>query len=90
MSRQNEEKDFEEFVSNVEDGLFKKDRFKEMGKENDLIFQSLVFLGEGSQKLSLVTTVLGHEENVPEELKDELKAIQQHVHNFKDKLRSLK
>lgn len=65
------------------------DRFKEMGKENDPIFQTLVFLGNGTHQLSLGTTILRDYTEFPAELKAELKAIQKQLHDFTAKLREL-
>lgn len=79
----------EKWAENRFNELLLVDRFKEMGKENDPIFQTLVFLGKGSEQLSLGTTILSNYKEFPTELKSELKAIQQQLHDFKDKLRGL-
>ncbi|MEK5069796.1 hypothetical protein [Sporosarcina sp. FSL K6-1508] len=69
------------------DEMLLVDRFKEMGKADDLVFQALVFLGNGSHQLSLGTTVLRGDEEIPAELKGELKDIQQRLHDYQGKLR---
>lgn len=69
--------------------IFLVERFKEMGKENDPIFQTLVFLGKASAQLSYARTVLSDYTVLPDEYQNELSAIQQQVHNLKEKLRGL-
>lgn len=79
----------EQWATERMDELFKVKKFKEMGKENDFVFQSLVFLGNGSQQLSLATTVLKDDSNVSPELKSELKSLQQQLQDFQEKLRTI-
>lgn len=57
-------------------------------RKNDDVFLALAYMGEASQKLSWATTFLGDVEKVPEELKQELKNIQQQLHDFKEKVRN--
>lgn len=81
---------FDEWVDDRLNEMFRVDHFKSIGKGEDYIFQSLVFTGEGSHLLSLATTILGDLEEVPEDLKVELKSIQGQLHEFQDKLRNVK
>ena len=67
--------------------VFEVEKFKRLGKENDLVFQALVFLGNSSHYLSLATTVLVRDEEVPVELKGVLKDVQQQVQVFQERLR---
>jgi hypothetical protein len=78
---------FEDFVQEQERELFRTEKFEAIGKGNDYIFQTLAFIGQGSQQLSLATTILSELNDVPRELKEELKAIQSQLHEFKEKLR---
>lgn len=77
----------EKWAAGRMDEMLLVDRFKEMGKEGDLVFQTLVFLGNGSHQLSLGTTILRDDKEIPVELKAELKGIQQQLHDYQDKLR---
>jgi hypothetical protein len=79
----------DEWIKEAENKMFKVDQFKSIGKEDDFIFQSLVFLGHGSKNLSLSTTLLSEADEVPEELKRELKGIQEQLHEFREKIRLL-
>jgi hypothetical protein len=80
---------FEQFVKECEKDIFQTEKFQAIGKGEDYIFQSLAHLGEGSHKLSVATTLLSQLNEVPTELKEELKSIQQTLHDFKEKLRKL-
>lgn len=82
--------DDEEWAGRKLDELFEVDKFKKLGKENDHVFQTLVFLGEASQKLSIARTIL-KENNVavdPVKMKEMLD-MQTWVHDFSQYLRSL-
>lgn len=81
------EKEFENWVTERENELFEKEKFVSMGKGDDYNFQALAFVGKGSQQLSLATTVLRKLDEVPVELKEELKSIQHQLSNFSEKLR---
>lgn len=81
--------DTEKWANQRLDELLLVERFKEMGKENDPLFQTLVFLGNGSQQLSLATTILSNYKEFPTEIKVELKSIQQQLQDFQEKLRGL-
>lgn len=77
----------EDWAERKLDEIFLTEKFIEMGKADDLGFQSLVFLGKASHQLSLATTVLQDASDIPEEIKAELKDIQQRVHAIKTEIR---
>lgn len=83
------EKQFDDFIRDIEKELFKVDTFEAIGKGDDYKFQALAFAGNGSHQLSLATTILSDLVEVPEELKAELKSIQNQLNDFKDKLREV-
>lgn len=83
------EVEFEKWVTSVENRMFKKDRFKEMGKENDFIFQTLVFMGNASQQMSLAYTIASELEDVPKSIKDEMRETSILYHELQDKIRNL-
>ena len=85
-----QESALDEWVAEREESLFKVQVFKSLNKQDDSVFQALVFLSNGSQQLSLATIVLSEDTNVPEELRDELKNIQRQLHELKDELRKYK
>lgn len=78
----------EEWAGRKLDELFEVERFKKLGKENDHVFQALVFLGEASQKLSIARTIL-KDNNVAVDLvkMKEMLDMQQWVHDFSQYLR---
>lgn len=82
-------KRFEEWSEKRSREILRSEHFNKIGKGDDYIFQSLVFTGEASQRLSLATTVLSELKEVPDNLKTELKSIQQQVHDFQEKLRNV-
>lgn len=69
--------------------VFEVDRFKKLGKENDHVFQALVFLSEASQKLSIARTILTNNklDVTPDKMKEMLD-MQNWLHDFKEYLRS--
>ena len=83
------EEEFEKWVTERENVLFNKARFKEMGKENDYMFQILVFMGKASQQMSLGYTIAGQLEEMPQEIKDEMRAISIQYQELQDKIREL-
>ncbi len=80
---------FDEWIKEQEKDLFQTEKFKAIGKDDDYVFQSLAFLGNGSKELSIATTILSDLNEVPSDLKDELKNIQEQIHYLMEKLRSL-
>lgn len=77
----------EDWAERKLDEIFLTEKFIEMGKADDLAFQSLVFLGKASAQLSYATTVLQDAGDIPEITKAELKDIQQRVHAIKTEIR---
>lgn len=70
------------------DELFEVERFKKLNKENDYVFQALVFLGEASQKLSIARTILkDNNVAVDSEKMKEMLDMQTWVHDFSQYLR---
>lgn len=61
---------FDEFVNEAENQLFMKTKFKEMGKEDDLLFQSLVFLQKAKSQMVVSHTVASQDESIPGDLID--------------------
>lgn len=51
------------------DDVFRKEDFKRIGREHDLIFQTLAFMGKASYHMSLANTVVDGEKRVPNELR---------------------
>lgn len=83
-----EEMQNEEWAERKLDELFEVGKFKSLGKENDHVFQALVFLGEASQKLSIARTILKDNNAVVNPLKmKEMLDMQQWVHDFSQYLR---
>lgn len=48
---------FDMWVEERENELFEKEKFKELGKQDDYIFQTLVFMGRASQQMSIGFTI---------------------------------
>ena len=84
-----QKKEFDAWVDEREKELFKVEKFKELGKSDDYVYQALSFLGNGSWQLALASTLLRDEPKVSEELKLELKEIQRKLGDFQEKLRSI-
>ncbi|WP_339188410.1 hypothetical protein MKX33_00715 [Paenibacillus sp. FSL R5-0490] len=61
--------------------------FKQLGKSDDYVYQSLVHLGDASYRLSWGLTVLEHTD-VPVEVQEEIKQAMQAVGDIKQKLRA--
>lgn len=61
---------FEDFVNEAENQLFMKTKFKEMGKEDDLLFQSLVFLQKAKSQMMVSHTIASQDESIPKDLVD--------------------
>lgn len=78
----------EQWVAERMNILFETANFKRLGKENDYIYQALVFLGQASQKLSLARTILKDHDIAPD-MMGEMGETQQWVHDFQDHLREL-
>ncbi|CAM4410180.1 hypothetical protein [Paenibacillus xylanexedens] len=61
--------------------------FKQLGKLEDYVYQSLTHLGDASYKLSWGLTVLEHTD-VPVEVQEEIKQAMQAISKVKEKLRA--
>lgn len=65
------------------------DGFKQLGKSNDVIFQSLAHTGDASHKMSWAITVLENED-VPNDLINEMLSVISQMNDIKEKLRAIK
>ena len=81
--------DFDKWADEQSKRILRTEHFESIGKGNDYVFQSLVFTGEASQRLSLASTVLQDLSEVPEPLKAELHSIQNQLHDLQEKLRNI-
>lgn len=66
-----------------------RENFKLIGKEEDYIFQALVYMGQASAQMSWANTVLEDVNEVSKELKDAMIQVNQVINNLQDKLRSI-
>ncbi|HDR5271802.1 hypothetical protein E8M24_08465 [Bacillus thuringiensis] len=66
------------------------ENLKAMGLENDYVFQALAYMGNASQFMSWANTVLELVEEVPEELKEEIKKVHSGIWEMQEKLREIK
>ncbi|MEG0275309.1 MAG: hypothetical protein RR690_09275 [Longicatena sp.] len=66
--------------------VLEKDDFKRIGREHDYIFQALAFMGKASYNMSLANTVIDGEKRVPEDLKKQMKFINQQIHQLQQEL----
>ncbi|HDR8155565.1 TPA: hypothetical protein QC057_004594 [Bacillus cereus] len=66
------------------------ENLKAMGLENDYVFQALAYMGNASQFMSWANTVLELVEEVPEELKEEIKKVHSGIWETQEKLREIK
>lgn len=83
------EKEFEAWVSERERELFNLEKFAEMGKQDDFIFQALAFMGNASFQMSLANTVVQDVEEVPSKLKAEMKQVNRLIQELQEKLREI-
>lgn len=81
--------DFDKWADEQSKKILRTEHFESIGKGDDYVFQSLVFTGEASQRLSLASTVLQDLNEVPEPLKAELHSIQNQLHDLQEKLRNI-
>lgn len=87
LEKEREEQEFKEWLKEQKRVIFKTEAFKELGREDDYVYQSLAFLGEASYNMSLASTVLRNEPNVPKDLKMKIKNYQQAFWELQDQLR---
>lgn len=64
-------------------------QLKLIRKNNDLIFQSLAEMGMSSKHMAWANTVIENAD-VPQELKQKMKAINQQIHDVQQELRTYK
>ncbi|AYF85064.1 hypothetical protein D7J84_28755 (plasmid) [Bacillus thuringiensis] len=79
-----------EFSDNVLDHRPNLANLKAIGKEDDYLFQALAYMGNVSQFMSWANTVLELVEEVPEELKKEIKKVHSGIWEMQEKLREYK
>ncbi|WCK57469.1 hypothetical protein PP175_25730 (plasmid) [Aneurinibacillus sp. Ricciae_BoGa-3] len=63
------------------------ENFKQLGKLDDFIFQSLAHMGNASSQMSWANTVLENEKHVPNELKEEMRCVTAQINALQEKLR---
>ncbi|MRC17294.1 hypothetical protein GH866_16920 [Bacillus thuringiensis] len=78
------------FSDNVLDHRPNLENLKKIGKEDDYLFQALAYMGDASSKMSWANTVLDLVEEVPEELKKEIKKVHSGIWRMQEKLREYK
>lgn len=66
------------------------DNFNKIGKGDDYIFQALAHMGNASHQISWANTVVEDLTDVPEELKSEMKQINQTIYELQQRLREIK
>lgn len=77
------------FSDNVLDHRPNLENLKAIGKENDYVFQALAYMGDASHFMSWANTVLEHVEEVPEELKEEIKKVHSGIWEMQERLRAV-
>ncbi|ASL62680.1 hypothetical protein FORC47_p328 (plasmid) [Bacillus cereus] len=85
----NEEREME-FSDDLFDYRPNLENLKKMGKENDYIFQALAYMGHASSFMSWANTVLEFVEEVPEEMKEEIKKVHSGIWEMQEQLRKVK
>ena len=79
-----------EFSDNVLDHRPNLENLKVIGKENDFMFQALAYMGHASHFMSWANTVLELVEEVPEQLKQDIKKVHSGIWEMQEKLREYK
>lgn len=77
------------FSDNVLDHRPNLENLKAIGKETDYKFQALAYMGHASHFMSWANTVLGLVEEVPEELKEEIKKVHSGIWEMQERLRAV-
>ena len=77
----------EKWAENRLNEVFEKENFKVLGKENEQLFQGLVFMNRASSEISKAYTILREIEGVEN---DELKEISDSLQKFIEKIRCVK
>ncbi|MDA1764216.1 hypothetical protein PDK32_28775 [Bacillus cereus] len=78
------------FSDNVLDHRPNLANLKAMGLEDDYVFQALAYMGDASQFMSWANTVLALVDDVPEQLKRDIKKVHLGIHEMQEKLREIK
>ncbi|MEB9684589.1 hypothetical protein BK742_26135 [Bacillus thuringiensis serovar pingluonsis] len=65
------------------------ENLKAMEKDDDYVFQALAYMGNASQFMSWANTVLELVEEVPEELKEEIKKVHSGIWGMQERLRAV-
>ncbi|MEG7339142.1 hypothetical protein V6E27_10940 [Bacillus cereus] len=79
-----------EFSDNVLDHRPNLENLKAIGKEDDYLFQALAYMGNASKFMSWANTVLELVEEVPEQLKQDIKKVHSGIYEMQEKLREYK
>ncbi|MBN8203889.1 hypothetical protein LG291_25080 (plasmid) [Cytobacillus firmus] len=80
---------FDMWVEERENELFEKERFKELGKQEDYIFQTLVFMGRAFQQMSIGFTIADTLNEIPQSIKEEMRDLTRRYHGLQEQIRSL-
>lgn len=78
------------FSDNVLDYRPNLENLKALGLEEDYVFQALAYMGNASQFMSWANTVLELVEEVPEQLKQDIKKVHSGIWEMQEKLREYK
>lgn len=80
---------FDMWVEERENELFEKEKFKELGKQDDYIFQTLVFMGRASQQMSIGFTIADTLNEIPQSIKEEMRVLARRYHGLQEQIRNL-
>ena len=80
---------FDMWVEERENELFEKEKFKELGKQDDYIFQTLVFMGRASQQMSIGFTIADTLNEIPQSIKEEMRDLARRYHGLQEQIRNL-
>ncbi|WP_083390579.1 hypothetical protein [Cytobacillus oceanisediminis] len=80
---------FDMWVEERENELFEKEKFEELGKVDDYIFQTLVFMGRASQQMSIGFTIADTLNEIPQSIKEEMRDLARRYHGLQEQIRNL-
>lgn len=80
---------FDMWVEERENELFEKEKFEELGKVDDNIFQTLVFMGRASQQMSIGFTIADTLNEIPQSIKEEMRDLARRYHGLQEQIRNL-
>ncbi|EWG08422.1 hypothetical protein [Cytobacillus firmus] len=80
---------FVDFVEERENDLFEKEKFRALGKQDDYIFQTLVFMGRASQQMSIGFTIADTLNEIPQSIKEEMRDLARRYHGLQEQIRNL-